>query len=198
MYAFLSNRSLTITVAGLILFVFFSFTARQFLTANNLLNIVRNVSLIGIVAVGMTYVLVAGEIDLSVGSAYGVLIVIMGLLVSGAGIDPWLATLVVMGLGAVIGTLNGTLVTRFGIPSFIVTLAMLTAYRSAALILSGQKPSVTQGDGLFYTLTGGSTRSGALAHRVDAGGGGDRRRCPLDLEVRLPRLRHRRQRRGGA
>jgi ribose transport system permease protein len=155
-YALLRNRSLTITVAGLILFVFFSFAARQFLTANNLLNIVRNVSLIGIVAVGMTYVLVAGEIDLSVGSAYGVLIVVMGLLVSGAGLDPWLATLVVMGLGAAIGILNGTLVTRFGIPSFIVTLAMLTAYRSAALILSGQKPAVTQGEGLFYTLTGGS------------------------------------------
>jgi ribose transport system permease protein len=155
-YAFLSNRSLTITVAGLILFVFFSLATRQFLTANNLLNIVRNVSLIGIVAVGMTYVLVAGEIDLSVGSAYGVLIVIMGLLVSGAGLDPWLATLIVIGLGALIGTVNGTLVTRFGVPSFIVTLAMLTAYRSAALILSGQKPSVTQGEGLFYTLTGGS------------------------------------------
>jgi ribose transport system permease protein len=155
-YAFLRNRSLTITVAGLILFVFFSVAARQFLTANNLLNIVRNVSLIGIVAVGMTYVLVAGEIDLSVGSVYGVLIVIMGQLVSGAGVDPWLATLVVMGLGALIGTLNGTLVARFGVPSFIVTLAMLTAYRSAALILSGGKPSVTQGEGLFYTLTGGS------------------------------------------
>ena len=123
------------------------------------------ISLIGIVAVGMTYVLVAGEIDLSVGSAYGVLIVIMGLLVSGAGIDPWLATLVVMGLGAVIGALNGTLVTRFRIPSFIVTLAMLTAYRSAALILSGQKPSVTQRR-LVLHVDRWLTRPGALAHRV--------------------------------
>src|SRR6185436_6675760 len=94
--AVLTNRSLTITVAGLIIFAFFSLTTRQFLTANNLLNVVRNVSLIGIVAVGMTYVLVAGEIDLSVGSVYGVLIVALGLLVSTLGMDPWLATLVVI------------------------------------------------------------------------------------------------------
>jgi ribose transport system permease protein len=155
-YGVLTNRSLTITIAGLIIFAFFSLTTRQFLTANNLLNVVRNVSLIGIVAVGMTCVLVAGEIDLSVGSVYGVLIVALGLLVSTLGLDPWLATLVVILLGVLIGTLNGTLVTRFGIPSFIVTLAMLTAYRSAALILSGQKPSVTQAIGSFYDLTGGS------------------------------------------
>ncbi len=152
----LTNRSLTITVAGLIIFTFFSVTTRQFLTANNLLNVVRNVSLIGIVAVGMTYLLVAGEIDLSVGSVYGVLIVAVGLLVSTFGMDPWLATFAAILLGVLIGTLNGALVTRFGIPSFIVTLAMLTAYRSAALILSGQKPSVTQAVGTFYNLTGGS------------------------------------------
>ena len=69
-------------------FGFFSLSTRQFLTANNLLNLVRNMSLIGIVAVGMTYLVVAGEIDLSVGSVYGVLTVIVGLLVSTAGVDP--------------------------------------------------------------------------------------------------------------
>jgi ribose transport system permease protein len=155
-YGVLANRSLTITIAGLLVFAFFSLTTRQFLTANNLLNLIRNMSLIGIVAVGMTYLLVAAEIDLSVGSVYGVLTVIVGLLVSNVGVNPWLATLAVIALGIAIGVLNGTLVTRLGIPSFIVTLAALTAYRSAALVVSGQKPSVTQGEGLFYTLTGGS------------------------------------------
>jgi ribose transport system permease protein len=155
-YATLSNRNLTITLAAVIVFVFFSLATRQFLSANNLLNIVRNMSLIGIVAVGMTFVLVAGEIDLSVGSVYGVLTVILGLLVSTRGFDPWLATLAVMVMGVVIGTLNGTIVTRFGIPSFIVTLAMLTAYRSAALVISDQKPTTTPAEGLFYAVTGGS------------------------------------------
>src|SRR5438270_5519465 len=95
-YALLSNRNLTITLAGLIVFAYFSFATRQFLSANNLLNIIRNMSLIGIVAVGMTFVLVAGEIDLSVGSVYGVLTVILGLLVSSGGVDLWVATLAVM------------------------------------------------------------------------------------------------------
>src|SRR5207237_2330563 len=54
-YGVLSNRSLTITIAGLLVFAFFSLTARQFLTANNLLNLILNMSLIGIVAVVMTY-----------------------------------------------------------------------------------------------------------------------------------------------
>jgi ribose transport system permease protein len=156
LYAVLSNRSLTITLAGVIIFVYFSLATKQFLSANNLLNVIRNMSLIGIVAVGMTFVLVAGEIDLSVGSVYGVLTVILGLLVSSGGVDPWLATLAVMALGVVIGTINGTIVTRFGIPSFIVTLAMLTAYRSAALVISDQKPTTTPAQGLFYIVTGGS------------------------------------------
>jgi len=152
----LVHRSLGLTVAGLIIFAFFSLATPQFLTAGNLLNMLRNVSLIGIVAVGMTFLLVAGEVDLSVGSVYGFLAVILGILVGRNGIDPWLGSLVVIVLGGLIGFVNGSLTTRFGIPSFIVTLAMLTAYRSGALILSGEKPSTTQGDGLFYSLTGGS------------------------------------------
>jgi ribose/xylose/arabinose/galactoside ABC-type transport system permease subunit len=82
--------------------------------------------------------------------------VLLGIVVSRFGIDPWLGAVTVIILGGVLGGLNGAIVTRFGIPSFIVTLAMLTAYRSAALILSGDKPSVTQGTGSFYALTGGS------------------------------------------
>jgi ribose/xylose/arabinose/galactoside ABC-type transport system permease subunit len=152
----LIHRSLGLTVAGLVIFAFFSLATPQFLTSGNLLNMLRNVSLIGIVAVGMTFLLVAGEIDLSVGSAYGFLAVILGILVGRNGLDPWLGSLVVILLGGLIGFVNGALSTRLGIPSFIVTLAMLTAYRSGALILSGEKPSTTQGAGLFYSLTGGS------------------------------------------
>lgn len=155
-YGLLTNRSLAITIAGLLVFVFFSLTTKQFLTANNLLNLIRNMSLIGIVAVGMTYLLVAGEIDLSVGSVYGALTVIVGILVSTLQVDPFVATIAAIVLGTIIGLANGSIVTRLGIPSFIVTLAALTAYRSAALIISGQKPTVTQGEGLFYTVTGGS------------------------------------------
>ena len=61
----------------------------------------------------------------------------------------------VIALGAVTGAINGLIVTRIGIPSFIVTLAMLVAYRSAALIASGEAPLATRGRTPFYELTGG-------------------------------------------
>jgi ribose transport system permease protein len=61
----------------------------------------------------------------------------------------------VTALGAVSGTINGLIRTRIGMPSFIVTLAMLVAYRSAALIASGERPLTTRGRTPFYTFTGG-------------------------------------------
>ena len=89
------------------MFAFFALTTDTFLTEFNLINILRNAALIGIVAVGMTYLLIAGEIDLSVGSVFGFLTVIMGLLVVELGINPWLAMVGVIALGAVIGASTG-------------------------------------------------------------------------------------------
>ena len=152
----LVSRSVAITVVGILLFIFFSATTTTFLVADNLLSMVRDVSLVGIVAVGMTIIFVAGEIDLSIGSVYGFLMVIMGILVIQAGIDPWLAMILVIGLGGLIGLMNGLIVTRLGIPSFIATLAMLTAFRSAALLVAGDHPLVSTGIGSFYDMTGGN------------------------------------------
>ena len=83
--------SLAISFMTLLVFGFFSLTTDTFLTEFNLINVLRNAALIGIVAVGMTYLLIAGEIDLSVGSVFSFINVIMGLLVVTAGINPWLA-----------------------------------------------------------------------------------------------------------
>jgi ribose transport system permease protein len=149
------NPNVAITLVALIVFAFFSVTTSTFLTEFNLINILRNAALIGILAVGMTYLLIAGEIDLSVGSVFGFLTVIMGLLVVVLELNPWLAMMLVIALGAVTGTINGLIRTRIGIPSFIVTLAMLVAYRSGALIASGERPLTTRGRTPFYEFTGG-------------------------------------------
>jgi ribose transport system permease protein len=116
---------------------------------------VRNITFTGIVAVGMSYLLIAGEIDLSVGSTYGFLTMVMGILIVRAGLDPWLAMAGVVGLGILVGLVNGLIVTRIGIPSFIVTLAGLTAYRSLAVVVSNQLPINVDPTGLFYDVTGG-------------------------------------------
>jgi len=64
-----------VTVVAVALFIFFSVTTEHFLAADNFLNILRNLSFVGIVAVGMTYVFIAEELDLSVGSVFGFLTV---------------------------------------------------------------------------------------------------------------------------
>ena len=80
------------------------------------------VTTIVIVAVGMTYLFVAGELDLSVGSNYGFLVTLMAFFVVLRNVDPWIASLIVIGLGVCIGTLNGLMVTRIGLPSASTTL----------------------------------------------------------------------------
>ncbi|MBV9635778.1 MAG: ABC transporter permease [Methylobacteriaceae bacterium] len=150
------NRDLVLFIIAALIFLFFSLTTITFLREFNLLNILRNTSLITIVAVGMTFVLIAGEIDLSVGSAYGVLTVLMGMLVVAVGLSPWLAMPIVILAGAAVGLFNGLFIVGFGIPSFIVTLAMLAGFRSLALIISGERPFTPRGTDVFYDLTGGN------------------------------------------
>jgi ribose transport system permease protein len=163
----LVSRNVAITVVAIILFIFFSVTApATFLTTLNLFNMIRNVALVGIVAVGMTYLMVAGEIDLSVGSVFGFLIVTLGVLVVKYGTNLWLAAFVVIVLGGVVGALYGFLRTKIGIPSFIVTLAGLTAYRSAALVVSNQQPWNGDGVGFFYEFAGGNTVGGLPVHII--------------------------------
>lgn len=148
-------RDMALVGVAVLIFLFFALMAPHFLSKFNLFNTLRSISLISIVAVGITFLLVAGEIDLSVGSMHGVLTVSMGLLVVTAGLSPWLAMPLVILLGLVLGTVNGLIVVRIGIPSFIVTLAMLVGYRSAALLLTNERPLAVRGRELFYRVTGG-------------------------------------------
>ena len=152
----LAKRDFAIVVVGVLLFAAFSLATDTFLTEFNLTNMVRNVSLIGIVAVGMTYLLIVGEIDLSVGSVMGFLVIVFGMLVTRWSFDPWLAAPLVILFGIATGVLNGLIRVLLNIPSFIVTLAMLTAYRSLALIVSNERPMSIRPEGTFFWLTGGS------------------------------------------
>lgn len=151
----LLNRTYVISLACMLAFTAFGASVDRFLTVENLFNLLRQVSLLGIMSVGMTFLFVVGEIDISIGSSYGFLTVIMGVLAGRLGWNPWLAMIMVIGMGALIGANTGWIVTKAGIPSFVVTLAELVAYRSAALLVSGEKPSIADGHGLFYAISGG-------------------------------------------
>jgi ribose transport system permease protein len=152
----LSQRDATTFLAAVGLFLFLSVFAKGFLRFDNLLDISRIFSLWCIVAVGETMLLIAREIDLSVGSHYAFLVTILGFLAASNAWNPWLASLAVLLLGGGIGLINGVIVTKIGLQSFIVTLGSFAALRGATVLVSGGYPlEVRTGSVLFETLTGG-------------------------------------------
>lgn len=139
-------------VLEIILFVLcgvFAFIAPGFLTAENLLNVLRNVSMQGLIALGMTMVIIAGEIDLSVGSAVafgGCWTAFLTGWLSGPGIGMSLSPAVPLAMflalltGCAIGLFTGILRTRYQVPSFITTLALMTGLSGAAELITNGFP----------------------------------------------------------
>lgn len=125
----------------------------EFLTVSNLLNVARQISLNAIISVGMTLVILTGGIDLSVGSIVAIAgSVTAGLILQGTGILPAIGAGLL--LGAVIGGLNGLLITRGGIPPFIATMGMMTIVRGYSLIYTDGRPITGLSEG-FRWLGGG-------------------------------------------
>lgn len=104
----------------------------KFFTVANLLNQGRLMAEVGIVALAMTFVIVTAGIDLSVGSVLGLVAIVMGVLWQKVGLPLPLAMGLGVALGAVAGFANGLVITRFGVPPLITTLATLALYRGLA------------------------------------------------------------------
>ena len=115
-------------------------TAPNFLTAANLLDVARQLSFTGVIAFGMTLVIVAAEIDISVGSAIAFASAMFGVLAVNHALPLWVAALAVCAVGAAIGALAGLARAKLDIPSFIVTLALFSALNGAALMLTDAIP----------------------------------------------------------
>jgi ribose transport system permease protein len=122
---------------GLILLcVIFTFTTNVFFSVRNALNILDQVTVLGILAVGMTLVIVIGGIDLSVGSILAFAMMVMGWLKDSFSVPLPLAILIALLCGAVCGLINGLLVTKARLPAFIATLAMMSISRGLANIVT--------------------------------------------------------------
>ncbi|MEM8852154.1 MAG: ABC transporter permease [Pseudomonadota bacterium] len=143
------TRTLEFRMAALtlVLAAILSVASPYFLTTNNLLNILDQSVVIGIVAIGMTFVILTGGIDLSVGSIAGVTGVVLGLLLKEVPIA--LAIALAIACGAFIGAISGTLIAVFGLAAFVVTLGMMAIGRSLAYVLSGQQSISGLPDGLM-------------------------------------------------
>jgi len=120
-----------------VIIVFFSLMSDAFLTFNNFIIILRQVSIIGICAFGEAFIVISGGIDLSVGSVVALSGVISAVLSKFFGIPLPLAFIAGIAAGGVCGFLNGTLVTKVKIPPIIVTLGTLTIIRGVAFIIVG-------------------------------------------------------------
>ncbi|MCF1711138.1 ABC transporter permease [Tabrizicola sp. J26] len=112
----------------------------RFLDPGNLSNLALQVSIVSLVAIGATIVIFAGGIDLSSGSMVALLTMVLATLVKTAGLPLWPTLLGVLVLGTLLGALNGVLTAFLRIPSFIVTLAGLIAYRGLALMFNAGSP----------------------------------------------------------
>jgi ribose transport system permease protein len=123
-------------VLALVIAVGLSMTSPYFLTHSNIFNMLDQSVVIGIVAVGMTFVILTGGIDLSVGSVAGLTGIILGLSLQAMPIIP--AALVAIAAGGFIGMVSGLLINIFGLAAFVVTLGVMAIGRSLAYILSGQ------------------------------------------------------------
>ncbi|MDP9314050.1 MAG: ABC transporter permease [Chloroflexota bacterium] len=153
-------RRYVVYIGFVLLFLFFAITLRAagFTTPNNLLNIVRQTAIIAVMAVAVTFVISAGEIDLSVGSIAGLASVITGLALSRYGLLPG----ILGGLltGVLIGSINGFLVTKIGIPSFLVTLGMLGIANGTAQWITNTAPIPIRNS--TYTSIFGSGQLGPI------------------------------------
>lgn len=122
-----------------ILVALFGATSSHFFTAITFTTLANQIPALTVVAVGMTLVLVAGGIDLSVGSVLAVSGALLGVAVAGWGWSLWLAVPLALSAGLLAGLINGWVTVRWSIPSFIVTLGMLEIARGAAYLVTGSQ-----------------------------------------------------------
>ena len=130
----------------------------SFASERNLFNVARNFAFVAIIAIGMTAVIASGGIDLSVGSSLVLAAMVVSVLMEG-GNSFWLSAAAAMGAALMVGLINGVLIAYVGMPAFVVTLGMLSAARSLAMVLSNNKMIYQFGPDhdLLLWLGGGST-----------------------------------------
>lgn len=160
------ETALGVVIATVVLITVCALFVPHFTRPDNLLNVAQQIAILTIVAAGMTLVIISGEIDLSVGSQYGVLAVFLAWVSTETALPlPMLIPLTVLS-GVLIGAVNGVAVTVLKIPSFVATPAMLGILRGAALLLAEGVPLRGPTDNWFRTVTAGQVFGNLVAQTV--------------------------------
>ncbi len=127
-----------VTLGGL--FLFFSVASSRFFTFQNIVSILLATCVNGMLALGVTFVIISGGIDLSLGTVMTLSAVMAGVFISYWGLPVWLGVLGAIGTGMLCGATNGLVVSKMKLPPFIATLGMMMVARGLALVISGLRP----------------------------------------------------------
>ncbi len=135
---FVKTYGIYLILAAIILF--FSLASPSFMRFNNVMNVARQVSMLGIAAVGMTFVLILAGIDLSIGSQITMVNVVCAWLMVHGGLNPWIACFLGLCMTVAFGFINGWIIANIKMPPLIVTLATMTSLEGFAYIISDGLP----------------------------------------------------------
>jgi ribose transport system permease protein len=152
---FMRVESLSVLIATLALGAFIGILHPDFFSSSQIRDVLQQSVYVAILAAGMCFLLAMREIDLSVGSIFGLTLIIAALLMQG-GMNPWIAALVGIACAGGMGLVNAVLVQVIAIPAIVATLATLSMYRGLALALShGQQVTKLPFNSSFFTFLGG-------------------------------------------
>jgi ribose transport system permease protein len=153
----ISRQVFWIFVAMVAAVLFMSLRTETFLTAGNLFNVTRNFAFVGIIALGMTAVIITGGIDLSVGATVLISAMVTTVIMN-SGMPLALAFPAAMGAAALVGLVNGGLIAVAGMPPFVITLGMMSIVRSLGMVLSNNKLIYEFGpdQATLFSIGGGS------------------------------------------
>ncbi len=159
------NQAFWITLVVILISVVMSFVSNVFISERNLFNVTRNLAFTGILALGITPVIITAGIDLSVGSIMGLSGMVLGIVMTN-GAPMWLGILAGLGTALLVGLANGALIAYLKLSPFVVTLGMLSIARSLALVISNGKLISKFGpdNDAFLELGGG--RIGFIPHPI--------------------------------
>jgi len=148
------GREVGIIVALFATVAIFSAIDPMYFTMGNLVDIVDQSTINGLIAIGITFVIITAGIDLSVGSVMAIVIVLVGKMLTNMGMDPILATLFGIVIGFALGIVNGFMITKLKLQPFIATLGTMSMYRGVAYIITGGWPVLNMPE-IFRTMVDG-------------------------------------------
>ncbi len=135
----ISSREKAVVVALLVMITLFTILDRSYFSVGNMVEIIKQATINGILAIGITFAIISGGIDLAIGCTFAISIVAVGMMTV-SGFPPVIALLLGGVIGCVLGAINGILITKLKLQPFIATLATMSVYRGFAYVVTGGWP----------------------------------------------------------